>query len=266
MKLASLEIGAIAVMLLAIPAQAQTAVSYVGTTTGSTMPGSPTDFIFFDGTNYPFGGPSDNQDVEGTSVYSDLTSFTIQGGLEGGSSSNDANITTPAGQTLQTGFIYSTGTGAAFALTPGLNTGSTFALNPSFNYNDFNVYLMISNTNGDLNDLSVSIDGRENGAVSIGANSQAVSDNSVSGNNAIYVEFNVTGLGNTLTASGGNADLVVSMDGNRVDDNVQGAESYIGAVSFESVPAPEPSTWAMMFVGSLGLLVFVRRNRTRFNA
>jgi hypothetical protein len=263
MKLIFLGIGMIVAVLLAFPAHAQTAVTYVGTTTGSTMPGSATDFIFFDSTDYPFGGPSHNQDVEGTSVYSDLTSFTIQGGLGGKSISTDADITTPAGQSLLTGFIDSTGTSAAFALTPGLKTGSTFTLNPSFNYNDFDVYLMISNTNDALNDLSVSIDGRKSGVVSIGANSKTVSDNAVSGNDAEYVEFNVTGLGSALTASGGNADLVVSMDGNKYNSGAN-AESYIGAVSFESIPEPPASV--LMLAGGLGLLALVRRQRARWGS
>jgi hypothetical protein len=46
-------------------------------------------------------------------------------------------------------------------------------------------------------------------------------------------------------------------------------ESYVnqavGIFGIEIVAAPEPSTWALMLVGVLGLLFFVRRNRALLN-
>jgi hypothetical protein len=234
-------------------AQGQIVVTYVGSSTGATMPGSASDFIFFDAADYSFNAA--HSEDNGT-AYSELSSFAIAGGLTGSDGpGGDANITTPAGSLLQTGYLAASGHGGAYALEA--------ESNPSFNYNDFDVYLMISNTNGQLNDTTVSLDPRENGVVTQFAHDATATDNSVSGNEAEYLEYNVTGLGTALAASGGNADLVVSMDGN-IHNDPTNSQSYIGAVSFASVP--EPSTYAMLLLGGVGLWFFVRRERARVSA
>jgi hypothetical protein len=239
----------LALALLALPGHAQIVVSYVGTTTGTQLPGSTTDFIFGYPSDYTSPGPSNNSVAD----YSDLTSFSINGGVAGTNFGGNAtaSVLNPLGTSVATGAFYA-GPGIAFALTPGTNS--------NFNYNDFNVYLMVSNTLGNASDSVVSIDPRS--AVqnpTFGTDDVAVSDNTTDSTHAQFVEFNVVGLGLAMAAHPG-ADLVVSAN---LPTTSNGPNGYIGAVSFQSVP--EPSTYAMLF-GGLGMLVLVSRFRNKLSA
>jgi archaellum component FlaF (FlaF/FlaG flagellin family) len=252
--------------------------TYEGATVSVLQPGLATDFIDFYGGNYDYAGQTSINDVyvnnNGTQVLtSDLTDFTINGGVVPGNAGNNpySTITTPAGQTFLTGDV-ETNPGLAFAITP-LDSSFNPASPGGFNFDNFNVYLMISNTGGTITDATVSIDPRyysfgTNPA--FGTNDVAVTDNIVlNRSGAEYIEFNIRGLGTAdadALAANPSApnfpDLVVSAnfaDGTGVGD------AYIGGVSFESV-VPEPSTWALLLAGGLGLLVAFGRRRDRSGA
>jgi hypothetical protein len=216
-------------------------------TSGSTMPGSPSDYIFFNGSNYPSTSTSNSP-----GSYTNLPDFTAVGGehANGPSSANNSTIGTPGNvASLLTGQISS-----PHLIAIGLEEGSS----ATFNYNDFNVYIMFNNNSADA-DTTISLDGRFNGAEQTLA-TFSVTPINTSSTTADFVEFNVQGLGaafayanaNNLTQS--NTDLVL-----RVDDSAN-ATRDLGGVSFESVP--EPSTWAMMLLGAGGLLFLFRRAKS----
>jgi hypothetical protein len=256
---------AIAVMsfsLSSFAADPLTSIYYDGATTGNQQPGYATEFIDFYSGNYAFGGPSVNHNALGNgTITSDLNSFTIQGGVGGTNSggNNFSVITTPASQSFLTGGILA-GPGIAFALSPGVYVDGSLVLNPSFDYNDFYVYLMISNTNGTYDDSQVSIDPRntfQNPAFGTGdiTPSPADNQNEVAGSSpstAEYLTFHIIGLGATIAADPG-ADLVVSANLPAPD----GKDGYIGGLS---ISVPEPSTYALM-LGGLALLGFCVRRR-----
>jgi hypothetical protein len=237
-------LGFLSLALFALPSQAQINITYEGYSTGGTMPGSPTDFIYFNNINYPPGGPSQNN---GT-VYSQLSSFSFAGGVSGdfGNSGTFSSIVTPAGGApLLTGEIDAYGN-VAFAVEPGNPTGNLAAsLNTGFNLNDFNVYMMYSNTGGPFqvypgpfHDSTISLAPRS--SVQTGGpygggtpttvsldGTQAPVDNNTNQSTAYYLEFNVTGLA-TAIGNGVSPDLVASATG---FDGI----TYIGALSFQSV-------------------------------
>ena len=242
---------------LSLGAHAQFTITPVGVTTGSTMPGSATDFIFFNGSNYP-GYPAFDNNIDNNTTSSQLYSFSVSGGVDGSNGNlNYATITTPGGTSLQTGDVQAM-PGIAFALEPGLGTNSDLHtedtnLNPNFNYNNFDVYLMVSNTGGTWTDLNVALDQREfSGPVNpaFGTTSVPITDNTTGSSDAEFVEFHVTGLGDAI-AAGYKPDLVVSANLS------SGGVSYIGGVSFVSIP--EPSTFALGFMGLAGLIFIARR-------
>jgi hypothetical protein len=269
-QLLPMAFGLAALALFILPGQAQIVVSYVGYSSGSTMPGSATDFIFFTGgnggapTDYPNGGPSDNN---GATSASQLSSFSFVGGLVGqGPLTGSDPITTPAG-TLLTGTGGITGDGgAAFGVEPTQSSpvGSTFS---AAEYNDFNVYVLYSNTNqtnyvdssiylysrynANPNDLTVPAS--SDATVTLGGTGNPPADSVMTG--PTYLEFNVQGLG-TAIADGFAPDLVMGA-------TTSSSEAYVGAVSFES--APEPSTYAMLF-GGLGMLIVISRFRNKLTA
>jgi len=269
-SLARLCTGTLAALALAsLSAQAQIIINYVGADVGRQMLGSPTDYIFFNNSTYSGTANQDNNGVDG---YSALSSFDISGNVQGSPVVPTwASIKTPAGGTpLQTGILESNG-GLAFAVEPGNGTGGNpldTNTNPNFNYNDFNVFLMISNTNGFATDTTVSIDPLYANPtpvgepplsnVPFGTNDVTVNDaNLDSTKEAQFLDFNVTGLG-TAIADGYDPLLIVSAN---YDTNGNGSGfSYISGVSF----VPEPSTYAMLLAG-LGLLGFMmHRKRARF--
>jgi hypothetical protein len=244
-------------IIVTMAAHAQFTITPVGVTTGSTMPGSSTDFIFFNGTTYP-GYPAYDNNLNNNASDSQLYSFSVSGGVDGFNGlSGYATIKTPAGTSLLTGDVQAA-PGIAFALEPGLGTNSDLGtedthLNSSFNYNNFDVYLMVSNTNGTLTDQNVALDQREfNGSLNpaFGTTSVSITDNTTGTSSAQFVEFHVTGLGDAI-AAGYKPDLVVSA--NLADGGI----SYIGGVSFVSLP--EPSTYALCLVGLGGLILITRR-------
>jgi len=258
-----------AFLALSLSSHGQTVVTYVGTTgLVNQQPGDADEFIDFWTGDYDFSGPSNNHSAYNSTVSSNLDAFTINGNLntEDTFGNGFSVITTPDGQTFTTGALEGDSPGIAFALTPGVtsNGGASYTLDPTFNYNDFNVYLMYSNVNDTQTDAVISLDTRGSSGASpyFGYDDVAVTDNTNAGSTnpstADYIEFNVTGLGAALAANPG-ADLVV--DVNLPAGDGYPAGSYIGGVSF--VSAPEPSTYAMLLVGALGLLVLTTRSRVQ---
>jgi hypothetical protein len=79
----------------------------------------------------------------------------------------------------------------------------------------------------------------------------APEDNNTDPSTAKYLEFHVQGLGTEIPVA--NADSLLAFIG--VTATGSTPTTYIGAVSFESVP--EPSTWAM-FLGA-GLIAVMAR-------
>jgi hypothetical protein len=220
-------------------------VTQVGTsTTGSTMPGNPYDFIFFNSADYPFNGPVQGN---GTSSYVDLTNFTIAGGLQGGGPFNgDSTITTPAGVSLETGFIASTASTFAFAIEPVGITSSNYQL-----YNDFNVFVMYGNSDGTLDDSTISLSPRSSdesgGDFSGGPLTTVDVTDSGTATTAKFLDFEVKGLG-TEFINGDAPDLVLSGSGAH-------GETGVGGVAFD---IPEPSTYALMGLGMAGLFFLGR--------
>jgi hypothetical protein len=141
----------VALGFLTVHSHAQIVVTYEGYSEDSTMPGSSTDFVFFNQNTYPQSGP--NTDNNGTDGYSKLNSFSIAGGVGGYGYVSDNTITTPAGDSLFTGDVQADGS-LAFGVEPGSNS--------SFNYDDFNIYIMYANT-GLLEDTSIGLYSRSSG-------------------------------------------------------------------------------------------------------
>ena len=225
-------------------------ITYVGTTTGSTLPGATNDFIFFNQSNYPVGGPS----TDNVLPDSHLSSFYFAGGVNGANASNtSATINSPLGTPIQTGELQSHDSQLAFAIVP---TG-----NANFNYNDFNVYYAVSTTGGSSNDLDVGLDSvTHDTSAGAGYGSHPghfapVVDNSTGSNTAQFVEFNVQGFGSDIQGQTGTELLVGSAI-------ASSGPNYISAISFEAVAVPEPSTYAMMLGGMALLGICVRRKLT----
>ncbi len=250
MKTSLLVLPLLSLVLLALPAKAvkpvTPTITEVGITSGTTMPGSPSDYIIFNGSNFNSNGTSGG--TAGSSF--DLTSFSVAGGV-GQNGYSAFSITPPGGGTPVL-------SGAIDASTPypnpngdgqtaqQMNAGIGLGSNSNFNYNDFDVYLMYSNTGGSLTDSVVSLDAP---GQAYGTNGVAVTDNTGSPE---YVEFNVQ----NLAASGGTYLVFSGISSST------GGSGYIGGVSFESLP--EPSTFAML-LGGVALLGFiVRRKSARF--
>jgi hypothetical protein len=257
--------AAVAVVLLALPGHAQV-VTYVGSSTGGAMPGSATDFIFFNTSTYPGSTSNTNRNTNSDSADSVLTSFSFIGGVNAvdGSGSYSSIVTPAGGSALPTGDIQAFGSGVtpALAFEPGVNGSYTTdgGFNSAFNYNDFNVYLMYSNTGGTGVDTAISFSasslatGLPVGTAAVvpldGIAGDPPADTNTTATTADYAEFNVTGLGNALQAD----DSIVFT----VSATHAGDFAYIGAASFESVSVPEPRTWAML-LGGFGVLLFVGR-------
>jgi hypothetical protein len=242
--------------LLALPGQAAPlSITSEGVTSGGTMPGSATDFVFFNASDWTNPGPATN-----VSPYSDLTSFTVSGGIDSqnGNSDSYSSITTPAGGSpVLTGDLFgdtgytpssdSVTTPAGKTIAIGLTVGS----NPHFNYNDFNVFVMFTNTGGTYTDDAIGLVGP---GAQFDANNVAVTDVSLGQSSADYLEFNVQNL-----KSSGGTYLVLS-------SYTTGATAYLGAVSFESIAEiPEPSTYALMLGGLAFLGFLIRRKSARFS-
>jgi hypothetical protein len=255
--------------MMSLPARAQVIVSYVGSSSGGTMPGSATDFFFPNQSNYP-GQPSFTSNQGGNTTYSHLTSFSIVGGVNGvnGGGSYSSIVTPAGGPAILTGDIEATGNPApSMAFEPGLagSLSTDGSYNSHFNYNDFNVYLMYSNT-GSIShtDLSVTLSPILLTGPSAGTSAnvlldgiQAPLDINTNTATADYLEFNVQGLGTAMQSFNNLAFVVTNSN--------TGDLSYIGAISFQSVAeAPEPGTWALM-LGGVGALVFVRRFRCKLS-
>ena len=255
--------------LVALPDRAQVIISDVpvnGVTTGtltSQMPGSSSDYIFFNAEDY-----SNNLSHPETN-YNGLTSFFIAGGLQG-TDYVDNTVNNPAGTAVSVGTLQASGSQHfAFAIRPGSKTDENndgggngdnanvppIGLNPNFNYNDFNVYVLFSATGDSTRDTDLSLDLRVNGVLTQGLHPVAVTDDNTNTSMGKYIEFNVTGLG-TLLATGANADLVL-------DGNSNNPLSYVNAVSFQSVP--EPSTYALLLAGVAFFGFLIRRKVARLS-
>ena len=254
-------------LLLALDAHAQIAITYVGSTGFvNQQPGSSTNFIDFWTGNYQDNASINNVSLNNTTLTSSLSDFSFSGGVNSANTQGTgfSVITTAAGQTFTTGVLQ------AFSNGPTQGTKSiAFAVEPVGNaalLNNFDMFLMYSNTNGNADDLSVSVAPRSSvqngGDYGAGApTTELVTDNlnlNLTGapTTANYLEFHVTGLG-TAIADGYSPDLVVSAIS---DLNY----AYIGGVSFAAplVDTPEPSTWAMM-LGGLATLGFAIRRKIK---
>jgi hypothetical protein len=251
MKNATLTFTAIATLCLATVASAQTISQVGGETNSGTMPGSPSDYIIFDGSNYNVG-------TEPSDAYTNLPDFEIVGGeAQSAGDSGFSSIKPPGSLTaLPTGGILSPNTIAV-----GLELGTINANGLSstgFNYNDFFIYVMVDNAPGDsfYEDTTVDLDARLDGVEMTLIPASITSYNS-SLTSADYVEYRVEGLGTAVAAdraAAGDGDMVLRV----FKANGQGA--ILGGISFESIP--EPSTWAMMFIGAAALFVIARRAKS----
>jgi hypothetical protein len=247
-------------------AHAQVLTTVGSETNGSTLPGSPSEYIIFNGSNYnEVGG-----DAAGS--YKNLPDFEIVGGeSQYGGDSGFSTINTPGGAASQrTGGIVSTNTIAVGLELLGTISPTGFA-SDGFNFNDFNIYVAVDNAlsadgaftaynpNATIyDDTSVGLDARLDN-VELTPVSAPITSHNTSLSAADYVEFNVTGLGTAVAASeaahpGTNNDLVLRIF------KPDGDDAVLGGISFES--APEPPTWAMMFVGAAGLLFAFRRAKS----
>jgi hypothetical protein len=257
-------------LLLALPSQAQIVITYEGYSTGGTMPGSASDFFFPNASNYP-GQPNFFSNQGGNNAYSQLTSFSIVGGVNGvnGDSSYSSIITPAGGSPILTGDIQASGNPApAAAFEPGLAGSLTMDgdYNANFDYNDFNVYLMYSNTGGTFQDLSITLApilltgpsaGTSATVLLDGLPADAPTDTNVASNTADYLEFNVQGLATAMETQNNLAFVVSTTNELGIPSQSLSNISYIGALSFQEVP--EPSTYAMMLGGLVLLGVCVRR-------
>ena len=273
-KLVKIFAGFTALALLSLPGRAQVTVTYVGASSGGTMAGSDTDFIFPNGTNFPGTYYSTDTTAPTSLPYADLTSFYVFGGISSRNySSGFSSIVTPAGGSpTPTGNLIATGN-VSFGLIPGLTQnffGAVNAgLNSSFNYDDFNVYLMYSNVGGTLTDTTVTVAPDSFNGSSLGSLGSAITvdlnggsgsldaptDDNTDPTTADYLEFNVKGLGTEIPLAQA-SDLLAFIN---VSATGSTGNTYIGAVSFES--APEPSTYVMI-LGGLALLGFRVRRKT----
>ena len=230
-------------------------ITYLGSTTSSTMPGSPTDFTFvgqsgaLTATDY-----SSGQTYQGTT---DLTSFTASLGSsitsgagtrgmfsdEGTFGSYYSTISAPAGYTGTTAAPATLQTGVLFAPGDSATDLANFKENGSltFDYSSYYVYVMYGNYagTGNTTDIVLTLGGTPK--------VQPVSDANSNLDVAYFALFHITGMTSTQTLEIG----ATASDGNN---------ALIGGVSFvQSVP--EPSTWAMM-VGGLAFLGFCIRRKS----
>jgi hypothetical protein len=254
MKIAALTFASIATFCLATSASAQVLTQVGGETNSGTDLGSPSEYIIFNGSNYNVIG----SDAAGS--YKNLPDFEIVGGeAQVPGDAGYSTINTPGNvSSLHTGGIFSTNTIAV-----GLELLDLTALGTStsgFNYNDFNVYVMIDNAPGDLaiQDDGVGLDARLDN-VELTPVHIITTNSNASLTSADFVEFNVTGLGTAVAAArvtnpSAASDLVLRIFKPNGDDAV------MGGLSFESVP--EPSTWAMLFAGAAALFFVARRAKS----
>jgi len=243
--------------LLACSASAQAQVITVNATetNGGTLPGSPSEYVIFNGSEYnKIGG-----DAAGS--YKNLPDFEIVGGeYERSGDAGFSTISTPGGaSSLLTGSISSTNTIAVgIELLGSISPGGLAS--DGFNFNDFNIYVMVDNAPGDssYDDTSLALDARLDNTELTPTDFTITSQNT-SLSSADYVEYNVTGLGTAVAAEEAlhpstNNDLVLRVF------KPDGKFSEFGALGFES--APEPSTWAMLFTGVVALFFVARRAKS----
>jgi hypothetical protein len=266
MKKSLLVLPLLSLVALVLPAKAQIVVSYVGSSTGGTMPGSATDFIFFNGSTYNSGGGGSSRDNGGADNYSKLDSFSFAGSVQPDySNGNYSVITTPAGDSVTTGDLKADNP-LAFAVEP-TQSNPVSTLSTPFDYNDFDMYIMYSNTDSAFQDATISVNPRSSNQNSGGPyggplvtvnldGTQAPTDTNTSSSTAYYLEFHITGL-QTAIDDGYSPDLVVS-----ATEGAGYGTGYVGGVSF--VSAPESSTWAMLLGGVAFLGFIVRRKSARF--
>ena len=250
--------------LFSVSARAQVITTVGSETNGSTLPGSPSEYIIFNGSNYnEIGG-------DAAASYKNLPDFEIVGGESQYSGNGGfSTINTPGGAaSLRTGGIISTNAIAVGLELLGTISPTGFA-SDGFDFNDFNIYVAVDNaltadgaftpTNPGAtiyDDTSVGLDARLDN-VELTPVSATITSHNSSLSAADYVEFNVTGLGTAVAANeaahpGTNNDLVLRIFKPNGDDAV------LGGISFES--APEPSAYAMMGLGLLALIA-IRRFR-----
>ena len=218
-------------------------ITYIGSTTSGTMPGSPTDFTFIGNSGAFSGVNSPGDTTPGTTNLADFTE-SVGSGDSGVYSvmSQYAVISAPVGYTgsgttpLQTAVAY----GGALSGTTTDLVNFTLGSSPSFSYSDFYVYVMYSNYNSTVHsdaDLDLTLGSK--------ALVQPVTDVDLhSLSEAQFALFHVTG--------GSSGDLL-EIGATSTTDN-----ALIGGVSFiQSVP--EPSTYAMLLAGLAFLGLRFRR-------
>ncbi len=220
------------------------------------MPGSSSQYIFFNGSNYNQAGG------DAPATYKNLPDFEIVGGeAEYAGDAGFSTVSTPGGgASLRTGGIISTNNIAVGIELLGSISPTGLAAD-GFNFNDFNIYVMVddaptSTVQGHVfDDTSVGLDARINNTeltpVGITLTSQNTSLLA-----ADYVEYNVVGLGTAVAASeaanpGTNNDLVLRVF------KQDGTSAVLGGISFASVP--EPTGFATMFFGAAALFSLMRR-------
>jgi hypothetical protein len=254
----SLFLSAVAPVFLAVSASAQVVSSVGSETTLSTIPGSPSDYVIFGYGNYnKIGG-----DSAGSSK--NLPDFDIVGGeAEHSGDAGFSTINTPGSVgSIATGGITSPNTIAVGLELLNVNS-SGHSSTTGFNFNDFNVYVMIDNAPGDsiFQNTGVGLDARLNN-VELSPVNVATSNNNTSLGSADFVEYNVTGLGSAVAAAelanpGENDDLVLRIF------KPGGQSAILGGISFQSVEVPEPSTYALLLAGFFGLAIAVRRKASK---
>lgn len=221
------------------------------------MPGSSTDFTLF-GNPSQFSGLVHNFEAGTATQPTLLNDFQVFAGSnaqysygaqnDAGSTNYDPNygsITTPGDidGTQKTGILYSQNASAPDLVDFILGGGSTF------NYADFDVFVMISNApSSGLDDAQLFANLYDpTGAIALATASPLVIDGTTTVGTATFEEFHITGA---------KAGDILSLGALSGDANA----AYLSGVSFQSNPAPEPSTWTMIGLG-LATLAFLQRRR-----
>jgi hypothetical protein len=201
---------------------------------------SITSSVYGTGVTQLPGSPTDFTFIGNGGVLDDFTLTQVGDGFYNGSGSNqDSVITSPLGLVTQTGIEYHNAP-------PLLN----FTLSSStFDYSDFDVFVAFNNyPDGNVSGEALTLFAPDNTTILVPTVTQDTTYSRFSATSLSVVEFEVKGA--TM-----NDVLRLSAQST--------AEDTVGAVSFESVP--EPSTYALMSVGLIGLAAWQMRKRAGFS-
>jgi hypothetical protein len=244
MKLSSILCLSALALVAPLTTRAQMITPSAGGSLG-TMPGSATDYTFFGNANQ---FPHITNYYGNTTQPTVLTDFTVAPGANGGATYEGDNrystINGPVGSgepNVQTGILF--GGGAD----PDLVDFTLGTPGSTFNFSDFETYVMYGNGYGDggVRDTSISASLYSSTGALLATETVPIVDNPAGSDGnaspvATFEDFQITG----------------ATSGDILRFGAVGNTTYLGGVSFESVP--EPSTWIMMLAGVAFLIGFSR--------